>query len=63
MGEGWHNFHHSFPFDYATAEKGSLLQFNPTKIFIDTAAFFGLVTNRRKATLGSKKLEDTSSEY
>ena len=23
VGEGWHNFHHAFPWDYSTSEFGS----------------------------------------
>merc|ERR1719352_828875 len=26
-GEGWHNWHHTFAHDYATAEMGALQQF------------------------------------
>jgi stearoyl-CoA desaturase (delta-9 desaturase) len=49
IGEGWHNYHHAYPWDYATSEYGITTQFNPTKLFIDTCAFFGLVTNRKRA--------------
>jgi len=49
IGEGWHNWHHAFPWDYAAAELGALSQFNPTKVFIDTMAFFGLVWDRKSA--------------
>jgi stearoyl-CoA desaturase (delta-9 desaturase) len=37
-GEGWHNYHHSFPFDYRTSEYP--WRFNITTIFID---FFGAI--------------------
>ena len=36
-GEGFHNFHHIFPQDYATSELGSL-----AKWIIDLCALFGL---------------------
>ena len=49
VGEGWHNWHHKFPYDYAASEFGISAQFNPTKVFIDICAFFGLVTNRKRA--------------
>ena len=49
VGEGWHNWHHKFPYDYAASEFGISGQFNPTKVFIDICAFFGLVTNRKRA--------------
>jgi len=40
-GEGWHNWHHAFPFDYATSEYGVLNQWNPTKLLIDILAYIG----------------------
>jgi len=43
-GEGYHNFHHTFPNDYSTSEYGAMVNF--TKFFIDLAAKFGLVSNR-----------------
>ncbi|XP_074608383.1 stearoyl-CoA desaturase 5-like [Acropora palmata] len=39
-GEGFHNFHHSFPQDYAASELG--LRFNPSKWFIELAELLGL---------------------
>jgi stearoyl-CoA desaturase (delta-9 desaturase) len=50
LGEGWHNWHHTFAHDYATSELGALQQWNPTKVFIDIMAFFGLVWGRKRAT-------------
>jgi stearoyl-CoA desaturase (delta-9 desaturase) len=43
LGEGYHNYHHSFPFDYRAAEDGSF--WNPTKKFIEFMAFLGLAFN------------------
>ncbi|KYQ54756.1 Acyl-CoA Delta(11) desaturase [Trachymyrmex zeteki] len=40
-GEGWHNYHHAFPWDYKTAELGNY-KFNLTKTFIDFFAYIGL---------------------
>ena len=40
IGEGFHNFHHVFPQDYATSELGSKL--NITKWFLDACAWMGL---------------------
>ena len=62
VGEGWHNWHHKFPYDYAASEFGISSQFNPTKLFIDICAFFGLAMNRKRAlkvweTMKQKKLE------
>lgn len=47
IGEGFHNYHHTFPQDYATSELGSFV-FNFTKVFIDAMAFFGLAYDRNK---------------
>jgi len=48
LGEGWHNWHHAFPWDYAASELDSLSQFNPTKVFLDACALFGLVWDRKR---------------
>jgi len=50
LGEGWHNWHHKYPFDYATSEFGFSAQFNPSKVVIDLLAMFGQVWNRKRAT-------------
>ena len=50
MGEGWHNWHHAFPFDYACSEFGISSQFNPTKLFIDTCCWLGLAYDRKRGT-------------
>jgi stearoyl-CoA desaturase (delta-9 desaturase) len=50
MGEGWHNFHHAYPYDYSANEHG-WYQWNPTTLTLDILAIFGLVYDRRtKAT-------------
>lgn len=49
-GEGWHNWHHKYPYDYAAAEMDALAQFNPGKCVIDAACFLGLAWNRKRAT-------------
>lgn len=48
VGEGWHNWHHKYPFDYAASEYGISSQFNPSKLFIDTCAAVGLVWGRKR---------------
>jgi len=48
MGEGWHNWHHKYPFDYAASEFGITSQFNPSKLIIDILAGVGLVWNRKR---------------
>jgi len=57
LGEGWHNWHHKYPFDYAASEFGVGSQFNPTKLIIDTCAFVGLVSERKRATGAWEKLK------
>ena len=49
QGDGWHNWHHRFPYDYASSELGSDKKWNPAKMFIDACAFVGLVTDRKRA--------------
>ncbi|CEM23299.1 unnamed protein product [Vitrella brassicaformis CCMP3155] len=49
-GEGWHNWHHVYPFDYAASELGMACQWNTAKIFIDSMAAIGWVTDRKRAT-------------
>lgn len=46
VGEGFHNYHHTFPSDYSTSEFGWKL--NPTTVLIDTMAKIGLVSHRKK---------------
>ncbi|XP_050446405.1 acyl-CoA Delta-9 desaturase-like [Cataglyphis hispanica] len=41
LGEGWHNYHHTFPWDYKAAELG-LHHFNLATAFIDFMACLGL---------------------
>lgn len=49
-GEGWHNYHHKYPFDYASSEFGIMVQWNPSKLFIDIMANMGLAWGRKRAT-------------
>ena len=41
MGEGFHNYHHTFPYDYGTSEWG--FRINATTLFLDAMAAVGLV--------------------
>ena len=50
IGEGWHNWHHKYPFDYAASEFGISSQFNPSKLLIDLMASVGLVWGRKRGT-------------
>jgi len=47
MGEGFHNYHHVFPYDYRTSEWG--FRINVTTIFLDVMAAVGMVYDRRTA--------------
>ena len=40
LGEGWHNYHHVFPYDYKTAELGHY-SLNLTTAFIDFFVWLG----------------------
>lgn len=48
VGEGWHNYHHAFPWDYRASELGTPL--NMTGFLIDMLAKVGLVYGRKEAT-------------
>lgn len=48
LGEGWHNYHHTFPYDYSTSEWGPSL--NITTILLDVMAMFGLVYDRKQVS-------------
>jgi len=56
LGEGWHNWHHKYPFDYAASEFGIGKQFNPTKFFIDVCCWLGLAFDCKRATGAWSKL-------
>lgn len=42
LGEGWHNYHHVFPWDYKASEFGFSGRFNGAAGFIDLMAWLGL---------------------
>lgn len=46
IGEGFHNYHHTFPMDYAASEFGAKY-FNPSRAFIDFMCFIGQAYDRR----------------
>lgn len=68
MSLGFHNFHHSFPWDYSASELGSREVFNPATAFIDLFAKLGLayelkkaspsLVERKLAVLGDRKVID-----
>ena len=46
LGEGWHNWHHKYPWDYAASEN-NIFKINITKYFIDICCLMGLAWNRK----------------
>lgn len=50
LGEGWHNYHHVFPWDYKTAELGDYWQ-NFTTGFIDFFARIGWAYDLKTVSL------------
>lgn len=62
FGEGFHNFHHSFPQDYKSSEFGPLL--NPATIFIDLMAYIGQAYDLKTTPkhLIQKRIERTGDE-
>lgn len=54
VGEGWHNYHHTFPWDYKAAELG--WKFNLSTIFIDFFAAIGWAWDMK--TVSPKMLKD-----
>lgn len=48
IGEGYHNYHHTFPYDYSTSEYG--WKVNPTTMFIDLMAKIGWAYDRKSVS-------------
>ena len=55
FGEGWHNYHHAFPYDYKTAELGNY-GLNVTTALIDFFAWLGLAYDLK--TVPQKTIHD-----
>lgn len=53
VGEGWHNYHHAFPWDYRASELGTPL--NLTGFLIDLLARLGFAYDRKSASHGLVK--------
>jgi len=47
-GEGWHNYHHTFPWDYKTSEYG--MRFNLTRDIIEFCERIGWAYNLKEAS-------------
>lgn len=62
LGEGFHNYHHTFPFDYSTSEHGCY--FNFTTIFIDLMCLLGLAYDLRvvSPSMIDKRRQRTGNE-
>ena len=48
IGEGYHNYHHVFPYDYSASELSWTHDFNVSTLFIDAMAWLGLAYNLKK---------------
>nr|CAI5842794.1 unnamed protein product [Callosobruchus analis] len=48
VGEGWHNYHHTFPFDYQAGELG--LHYSLTTCMIELSSYFGLAYDLKIAS-------------
>lgn len=48
LGEGYHNYHHVFPYDYSASEMTWTYDFNFSTCFIDLCAWLGLAWNLKK---------------
>lgn len=48
-GEGWHNYHHVFPWDYKAAEFGNSVFFNSTALWIELFAKIGWAYDLKQA--------------
>jgi stearoyl-CoA desaturase (delta-9 desaturase) len=49
VGEGWHSYHHKYPWDYAASEFGVHRQWNPSKLLIDFAVLIGQAHHLKRA--------------
>jgi len=64
LGEGWHNYHHTFPYDYRTSEFPYTLNF--TTVFIDFFGYIGWAYDRKavsKEMIEKKKLRSGDHSY
>ncbi|XP_063817503.1 stearoyl-CoA desaturase [Pseudophryne corroboree] len=48
IGEGFHNYHHTFPYDYSSSEFG--IRYNLTTCFIDLMGYLGLASDCKKVS-------------
>jgi stearoyl-CoA desaturase (delta-9 desaturase) len=62
IGEGYHNWHHVFPYDYNASEKGWRGQLNFTSLFLDTCCVLGLASQTKTATSAWKMMQKKRQE-
>ncbi|CAG2101175.1 unnamed protein product [Medioppia subpectinata] len=55
VGEGFHNYHHTFPQDYSASEMGAIDSFNPQTAFIDMFAAIGWAYDLKKPSIDNVK--------
>lgn len=53
-GEGWHNFHHAYPYDYTTAEHPWWKSINVSTLVIDILWLLGQTSGHKRKTLRSE---------
>ncbi|KAM6441654.1 stearoyl-CoA desaturase isoform 2-T2 [Liasis olivaceus] len=64
LGEGFHNYHHTFPFDYSTSEYG--WRWNFTTGFIDLMCYLGLASDCKRApkeTILARKIRNGDGSH
>lgn len=49
VGEGWHNYHHTYPYDYRASELSWSKEWNPTTLVLDGLGALGLIWNKKVA--------------
>jgi stearoyl-CoA desaturase (delta-9 desaturase) len=54
-GEGWHNFHHAFPFDYTTAEHPWWYCINTSTMVIDALSLVGQTYDHKRKVVRVKR--------
>ncbi|XP_046916925.2 acyl-CoA desaturase [Dermatophagoides farinae] len=61
MGEAYHNYHHTFPWDYSASEFRWDVNYNPMTAFIDLCAWLNLAWDRKK--VDRKMIEERLRKY
>lgn len=60
LGEGWHNYHHVFPWDYKAAELGNY-KFNLTTVLLDQFKKIGWVYDAKEPS--AELIENTIKKF